>query len=123
VTRARVLPALFFAVVWLLGYEVVPCAHLAMHARLGAHEHGAGAMHCHDGGCHADPRAGAPAHRAPRSHGAGSLEHRGVAALVPDLAIHLPEAAVVGELALPTPLADRDVVFALASPPARGPPA
>lgn len=122
--RARALPALIFALVWLLGYEVVPCAHLAMHARLGAHVHGASALHCHDGVCHGDALAQKPARRAdPRSHGAGSLEHRGVAALVPDLAIHLPAMVAVGEVVAPVALVDRTVVFASASPPVRGPPA
>jgi hypothetical protein len=122
-SRARELPALIFAVVWLLGYEVIPCAHLAMHAQLGAHVHGVTHTHCHGASCHGGAVAGKPDRPTDsRSHGAGSLEHRGVAALVQDLAIHVPPMVVVGEIGLPRALVDRTVVLATTSPPARGPP-
>lgn len=129
--RAREIPALLFALLWVLGFEVVPTAHLAMHASLGAHTHGS--THCHAGFCHADDEAdggageGARAQKAPpsdsRSHGQGSLEHRGVAALAPALAVLVPELVQVGELALPEALEARVVAFATPRPPARAPPA
>ncbi|AKF06556.1 hypothetical protein DB32_003705 [Sandaracinus amylolyticus] len=82
--RAREIPALLFALAWLVGFEVGPALHLARHASLGAHEHGArAATHCHDGVCHEDDGASERHERPAPDHGAGSLEHGGVAALAP----------------------------------------
>ena len=79
--RAREIPALLFALVWVLGFEVGPALHLARHAALPQHDH------CHDGVCHDDgglevaaDDAGDPSGP---EHGAGSLEHGGLAALAP----------------------------------------
>lgn len=133
--RARVIPALLFALVWVLGFEAVPALHQALHASIGAHEHGAVA-HCHGSFCHSD-QASAPrgsrtsAARAARgergaehrTHGDGSLEHRGIAALAPDLVLYVPEAFLVGELADPTRIESRIASFERRSPPVRGPPA
>lgn len=140
--RAREIPALLFVLVWVLGFEVVPTLHLAMHASLGAHTHGA--THCHAGFCHADDEAsgdetdavahdgatqhdGAQAQKAPphssRSHGQGSLAHRGVAALAPELAVLVPELLLVGELPLPEAPVVYAASFEAPRPPARAPPA
>lgn len=129
--RAREIPALLFALLWVLGFEVVPAAHLALHASLGAHTHGS--THCHAGFCHADDEAdGDAGHDAraqksapsdPRSHGQGSLEHRGVAALTPDLAVVVPELLLVGELPPPDAPVVRASSFEAPRPPARAPPA
>ncbi len=134
--RARAIPALLFALVWVLGFEVVPTLHQALHASLGAHEHGA-LLHCHGSFCHASaedldgsrrgPRregalAGDPID-GPRAHGDGSLEHRGIAALTPDLVLYVPEAILVGELADPARVESRIASFERRSPPVRGPPA
>jgi hypothetical protein len=120
--RARELPALIFALIWLLGYEVVPFAHLAMHAQIGAHVHGA-STHCHGDVCHGESVDGKPDDASdPVSHGAGSLEHRGVAALASDLRVFVPELMLVGELPLVPPHVARIETFEPTTPPARGPP-
>jgi len=121
--RARVLPALFFALVWLLGYEIVPLAHQALHARIGAHSHGAASVHCHGASCHSEDEAKQRPTQDTSSHGAGSLEHRAVAALTPDLTIYVPELMLAGELPPDVVLASRLETFERCSPPARGPPA
>ena len=120
--RARVLPALLFALVWLFGYEVLPFAHQAMHAHLGAHSHGVAAGHCHGAFCHSDEGA----ERAPTSHGSdhgqGSLEHRGIAALAHEITIFVPELMLAGEQPIEIVLAPRIACFERCSPPVRGPP-
>lgn len=129
--RAREIPALLFVLVWLLGYEVLPFAHVALHAQLGAHTHGlAAGAHCHGDLCHAadeesdDGRdASASASSDPLSHGQNSLEHRGLAALTPDLTIYVAELTLIGELADDRAPDARIEAFAAVSPPARGPPA
>ena len=68
--RARVIPALVFAVIWVLGFEIVPVAHEAMHAQLGAHTHGS--AHCHAGFCHSEDGADRTSTQQRTSHGAGS---------------------------------------------------
>src|SRR5688572_22324296 len=83
--RAREIPALLFALVWLLGYEALPLAHVALHSQLAAHTHGA--AHCHGDVCHPDDSADSD--EDPVSHGENSLEHRGVAALATDLTIYV----------------------------------
>lgn len=121
------IPALLFALVWLLGYEVVPFAHQAMHAQLGAHVHGAVA-HCHGAFCHADADETDGAEhvakqtRGSRSHGEGSLEHRGLAALAPELTIYVPELMLAGEMPREAPIVARVASFERCAPPARGPP-
>lgn len=121
--RARAIPALLFALVWVLGFEVIPTLHQALHASIGAHEH-ASAAHCHGSFCHSD-EASRPAKRDPehRAHGDGSLEHRGIAALTPDLVLYVPEALLVGELPDPSRVESRVTTFERRSPPVRGPPA
>ena len=132
-TRARVIPALLFAFVWLLGYEVIPFAHQAMHAHIGAHSHsfehslghGVG-EHCHGGICHSDApdeqTANAGKHSSP-SHGAGSLEHRGLAALPHELTLFVPELMLAGEMPRDAVLVARVSAFERCAPPATGPPA
>lgn len=119
--RARVIPALLFALVWLFGYEVAPLAHQALHAQLRAHVHGTSATaegaHCHEGVCHGGRT------QAPRTHGDGSLEHRGVAALPHAIVIFVPELTLAGELPREVVLAQRVSSFEASTPPARGPPA
>ncbi len=118
------IPALLFALIWLFGYEVLPFAHVAMHAHLGAHTHGASA-HCHGSLCHSED--GSPQHLTKssshqRPHGQGSLEHRGLAALQPDLTIYVPELMLVGEMPLEAVLVTRVQSFERCAPPATGPP-
>lgn len=120
--RARVIPALLFALVWVLGFEAVPALHQALHASIGAHEHGAVA-HCHGSFCHSDQASPTERDSEHRAHGQGSLEHRGIAALAPDLVLYVPEAFLVGELADPTRIESRIASFERRSPPVRGPPA
>jgi hypothetical protein len=88
--------ALCLAAVWLVGFELIPAAHLGAHGQLGPHDHGVpgarAADHCHGEACHAhgpDARSDAapdPDHgpaltgSGSRPHGAGSLEHRDTAA-------------------------------------------
>lgn len=122
-TRAREIPALIFALVWMLGYEVTPLVHLALHDRLGAHTHGV-AAHCHGAFCHADDEGPAATKSSsdPLSHAQGSLEHRGVAVLAPDLTIYVPELMLAGELALAAPRVELVAYFERRLPPARAPP-
>jgi hypothetical protein len=89
--------ALWLAAVWLLGFEVLPAAHLGMHALLGSHDHGVphaqAASHCHGSSCHAhEEQAGStrvegdapegPAIGWPErpAHGVGSVAHRDASA-------------------------------------------
>lgn len=118
--RARELPALLFALVWLLGYEVVPLAHVAMHAQLAPHSHGV-TTHCHGALCHADDEGASKS--SPASHGQGSLEHRGVAALPHELTIFVPERMLAGEMPREAAHEARVSSFERVSPPARAPPA
>lgn len=98
--RAREIPALLFAAIWLLGFEVAPAIHLARHAALPDH------AHCHDGVCQDDgaeraPGAAATGERQERpsgDHGEGSVEHRGLAALAPACAILAIGGAPVAEI-------------------------
>ncbi len=119
--RARVIPALLFALVWLFGYEVLPFAHQAMHAHIGAHSHGV-AAHCHGGFCHSDDGERAPTSHG-SDHGQGSLEHRGIAALTHEITIFVPELMLAGEQPIEVALASRVECFERCSPPVRGPPA
>jgi hypothetical protein len=116
--RRRRLAALA-CLLWILGIEVLPNAHLAMHGRLGAHRHDAGesrrgdggivvrvhrdsTSHVHDGVVHAhgdaaaaspapDVRAiGAPDGTPPPGHGDHSLAHRRAALAAPPPVIDAP---------------------------------
>lgn len=106
--RAREIPALLFALLWLLGFEAGPALHLARHATLPQHDH------CHDGVCHDDVRSadersadarssdalgGAPG---AEDHGEGSLEHGGLAALTPAPIVTAIVGALVAEIVAPT---------------------
>ena len=85
--------------------------------------HGATAAHCHGGLCHSDSDEHvAKQTRGSRPHGAGSLEHRGVAALAPELTIYVPELMLAGELPREAVLVARVSSFEPCSPPATGPP-
>jgi hypothetical protein len=133
--RAREIPALLFALVWLLGYEALPLAHVAMHAQLAPHDHGAAAAadglaepaHCHGDVCHHEEADGGGTASAsagdPIAHGQNSLEHRGLAALAPDLTIYVAVLTPIAELASDVAPEARPEAFAAVSPPARGPPA
>lgn len=59
---------------WLLGFDVVPLAHMLLHDALEEHHHG----HEH-GHTHADDARNPP----PAEHGEGSVAHRDLAANVP----------------------------------------
>jgi len=75
-STGRELPALIACAVWLAGFEVAPVLHVAQHADLAPHAHGAPHTHAHGGEAHrhdADPEPDP-------EHGEGSLLHRGLAA-------------------------------------------
>ena len=70
---------------WLLGFELLPTAHLALHEHLHEHQHGvAHEQTPHDGAgdlphqAHEHERPGEP--QDPSEHGDGSLAHRDLAA-------------------------------------------
>ena len=115
----RAANALLLAVVWLFGMEIAPAVHLAGHHRIGAHTHGTEA-HAHAGAeLQRDDEDG----KAPDDHGAGSLEHRAIAALTPAAVVPPIDLAPIAELIeLDAP---GSIVGALgiAAPHARGPPA
>jgi hypothetical protein len=104
VRAGRVVAASVALALWTFGAELGPSLHLALHATLAPHTHGASVpaqaepLACHDEGvgahCHRAPRRStrgwdrpADRHDAARSesprHGAGSLAHRAVAFLRP----------------------------------------
>lgn len=80
--------------VWMLGFELLPAVHIAVHAHLGDHHHGVpgerAADHCHGDACHshgpdvedAEDEPERPGWRATgsRPHGTHSLAHREMAA-------------------------------------------
>ena len=82
------------------------------------------AAHCHGAFCHADDEGPAATKSSsdPLSHAQGSLEHRGVAVLAPDLTIYVPELMLAGELALAAPRVEHVAYFERRLPPARAPP-
>lgn len=145
--RLRAYAAFAATFLWVVGAELLPGAHLALHGSLGAHTHAGTstvastaqrAERCHadaDGAhCHAgrkESRLGwdraADAHDAARpldlAHGAGSLAHRGLAFQRPALALAPLAPAPFVELlraAAPAPLRAHGVQRA---PQTRGPPA
>ncbi|UJR80834.1 hypothetical protein [Sandaracinus amylolyticus] len=121
--RAREIPALLFALAWLVGFEVGPALHLARHASLGAHEHGAGAAtHCHDGVCHDDEGSERDERPAP-DHGAGSLEHGGLAALAPAPVLAALIGPCIAEIVTPAREVERVSAPRVERPRARAPPA
>ncbi|HWB80473.1 MAG TPA: hypothetical protein VG755_36160 [Nannocystaceae bacterium] len=90
--------ALWAALLWVLGFELLPGMHIGMHGELPAHVHGVGhdhdhvADHEHDDADHdhrefADVDASSGAFAGDRDHGDHELLHRGIAALPPPLAI------------------------------------
>ena len=94
---ARRALALWAALLWVLGFELLPGVHIGMHGVLPAHVHGA--FHEHDDahehehtGDHdhpefADVDAATGASTLDPDHGDHELLHRGIAALQPPLAI------------------------------------
>ncbi len=127
--RAREIPALLFALIWLLGYEVVPLVHVALHAQLAPHTHGESAGgHCHGDVCHGASHGQGDEDKSaaagdPISHGQNSLEHRGLAALATDLTVYVAELTLIAKLADDRAPEARAETFVSVSPPARGPPA
>ena len=122
--RAREIPALLFVFIWLMGFEALPLAHVALHAQLAPHTHRS-VGHCHGDVCHGEDEDGDTSRAAsgdPISHGQDSPEHRGLAVLAPDLTIYVAELTLVGELPGDLPPAVRAEAFRGVSPPARGPP-
>ena len=61
---------------WLLGFDVVPLAHMVFHGALEEHHHG----HADD---HAHPHDHDEENPSPSEHGEGSVAHRDLAANVP----------------------------------------
>lgn len=109
--RAREIPALLFALAWLIGVQVGPALHLARHAQLAPHDHGRPAAHCHGDVCHDDERADEDREAPAPDHGEGSLEHGGLAVLAPAPVIAaLPGAPIAEMLALKAPARDRGVL-------------
>jgi len=62
-------------VLWLLGFDVVPLAHMVLHEALEEHHHRHAHAHPHDDQGDEEPR--------PSEHGEGSVAHRDLAANVP----------------------------------------
>lgn len=87
----RRLEAALALLVWALGGELMPLAHVALHAALPGHDHGA-RVHDHGEGPHRHEGPGAAAaERDPASpedaHGDGSFAHRDLAAAPSALAL------------------------------------
>ena len=99
--RAREIPALLFALAWLIGVELGPALHLARHAQLAPHDHGRARTHCHRDVCHEDEPAAGEDERSTPDHGEGSLEHGGLALLVPAPVITSVPGALVAEILAP----------------------
>jgi hypothetical protein len=94
--RAREIPALLLALVWLLGVEVLPGAHVLAHASIQPHEH-QGHSHRHSG----------------NDHGENTLEHHAIAVLVPGPVVAPPpSAALIAILEPPVAPALRAVLVA-----------
>jgi hypothetical protein len=122
--RRRVLLTLVAAMLWLLGVEVAPNLHLALHDSLAAHTHeGDATIFAHDGHTHRVAK-----HRSPRDlaldleHGAHSLAHHHLALhpAPPPVLAPLPvdvEPTIVEQAAIVEPRS-RALVRAIA----RGPP-
>jgi len=100
---------------WLLGFDVVPLAHIVFHESLEHHEHGHphAQNHDHEG-----------QDETPADHGDGSVAHRDLAAQVPSASIPVVREALLAWGLLPIrvhdqPPADRQP----RTTKARGPPA
>ena len=76
VSRGRAHWALLACALWLLGFDIVPLAHLVFHDALEEHHHG----HHHE---QAHPRDHEEKDRSPAEHGEGSVAHRDLAANAP----------------------------------------
>ena len=72
VSRGRAHWALLACALWLLGFDIVPLAHLVLHDALEEHHHE-----------HAHPRDHEEKDRSPAEHGEGSVAHRDLAANAP----------------------------------------
>jgi hypothetical protein len=70
--------ALLAGALWMLGFDVVPLAHMVFHDALEEHHHG---HHHHSSGHHADDEPSESP--TPAEHGDGSVAHRDLAANVP----------------------------------------
>ncbi|MBT8469236.1 MAG: hypothetical protein KJN97_10855 [Deltaproteobacteria bacterium] len=75
-SRGRARWAVLACALWLLGFDVVPLAHLVLHDALEDHHHG----HPHE---HANPHDHDEKDRSPAEHGEGSVAHRDLAANAP----------------------------------------
>jgi len=73
-TRAQATLALLTSAFWLLGFDVVPLAHMLLHDALEEHHHS------HE---HAHAQADDAEDPPPAEHGEGSVAHRDLAANVP----------------------------------------
>jgi hypothetical protein len=107
--------ALWLVMVWLLGFELLPAAHLASHAWLAPHHHGVpgeqDGRHCHGEACHAHagstespgdaPQGSAWAASGGRAHGVGTLAHRGMAAQ--PTTVHVPPVLEAQARLVPAP--------------------
>lgn len=114
----RAANAILLAVVWLFGMEIAPAVHLAQHDRLGEHSHGA-EVHAHSGAELQQDEGGTP----PRDHGAGTLQHRAIAALTPAAAVPPIALAPIAELIELDAPRSIPGSLGIAAPQARGPPA
>jgi hypothetical protein len=137
----RELHALAACLMWLLGFEVAPLAHIATHVRgerhhhdaTGAtardaeshehgHEHGQEHGHVHIHESDRDTKGAPGVEGSPAPHGAHSLLHRGIAALAPKVPTPVvPPPAIHALVSLRAP---RDLIASRApeSARARGPP-
>lgn len=145
--HARRVTAIWLCLAWLLGFELGPDLHQAMHPRLAAHHHDGdrvdgpviavhvdGDVHHHGGVAHAHGEAPAddrpltveqaamlPAHPAP-GHGAHSAAHRGlaIATAPPVVTAPLPVVRTLVPTAAPASGSRTDAPTPAAA--ARGPP-
>ena len=146
VQRLRAWAAFAATFLWVLGAELLPGAHLALHASLGAHTHSdtstvatraqrperchadADGSHCHTR--RTESRLGwdraAEIHDAARpldlAHGKGSLAHRGLAFQRPALALAPLASAPFAELLRVDPPPPLRAHGAARAPQTRGPP-
>jgi hypothetical protein len=77
---------------WLLGFDVVPLAHMVFHESLDHHEHG------HHHGAHHDRGHDHPdedSDETPSEHGDGSVAHRQLAAQIPLASVPVVQEALL----------------------------
>lgn len=127
-TRPRL--ALILVALWGVGFELAPGLHVGLHGRWGDHHHETVRFddHGHDhhlaaaGHHHHHDTEPAPEREQP-DHGAGSVAHRGLAALGAPPPILIPGPALAGPSDVPGIAAERPPATSRVTARQRGPPA